>query len=131
MEKNATSTMPLYDQIVHSVVGELRQQGVESIKASCEGFTTPGKIQWDEKDEGIMPHIVAEHQGAVHIFEIETRDEVDPDSVGDRWRLLSVYAKRCNGDFYLLIPEKKEDDFQRVFDEISVQPKILKLRGIA
>ena len=131
MKKLTQNSSPEFDRIVYSVVGRLRQQGVTSIKANCSGFVQPGVIRWDENDEGIVPDIVAEHDGATHVFEIETRGNLDPNTVEDRWRLLSVFARRSKGKFYLIIPEQKEDHLQRIVNDLSLRPEILKLQGIA
>ena len=131
MKRISTQHSALFEQIVHSVVGTLRKQGVSGIKANCEGFIQPGKVQWDEKDDGVTPDILVEHDGAVHVFEIETRDDLRPEIVENRWRLLSVFARRKSGKFYLVIPEKKVEHLREVMRDIEVQPEILKLSGIA
>ena len=129
-KKGQESISSMYDQIVQSVVGHLQQQGFSSVKANTNGFQKPTKIRWDEEDEGVVPDITGEHKGSVYVFEIETRDEIVPEKVEDRWRLLSVFAKRHHGKFYLVIPEQKAEYVQEVVDDLSVQPEFLKLRGI-
>jgi hypothetical protein len=124
------SAASVYDQIVHSVAAHLRQQGFSSVKANSEGFSTPGKVKWEEEDEGVVPDITGEYKGSVYVFEIETGDQIEAKKVEDRWRLLSVYAKRHDGKFYLVIPETKADHLQKCVQDLSVQPQFLKLSGI-
>ena len=127
---NAESVSSVYDQIVHSVVDHLRQQGFSSVKANSDGYVRPGKVKWDAAHDGVVPDITGEHKGSIYVFEIETRDHIEPKKVEDRWRLLSVFAKRYNGKFYLVIPETKADYLQEFVEELNVQPEFLKLRGI-
>jgi hypothetical protein len=124
------SPASVYDQIVHSITDHLRQQGFSSVRANSEGFSRPGKIKWEEEDEGVVPDVTAEHNGAVYVFEIETRDHLEPENVEDRWRLLSVHAKRHHGRFYLVTPETKAGYLERFAARIDVQPEFLKLSGI-
>ena len=128
--KGQENTSSMYDQIIQSVVGHLYQQGFSSVKANTSGYQKPMKVKWDEEDEGVTPDIIGEHKGSVYVFEIETRETIVPEKVEDRWRLLSVYAKRHHGKFYLVIPEEKAEYVQEVVDDLSVQPELLKLRGI-
>lgn len=120
----------VYDQIVHSVVAHLREAGFSSVRANQEGFASPARVQWDDEDEGVVPDIIGEHNGALYVFEIETRDQIEANNVKDRWRLLSVYAKRHNGKFYLVIPETKAGYLRAFAKDLGVRPEFLKLSGI-
>lgn len=130
MRSNDGQYPGIYNQIVHSVVGHLKQQGFSSVKANAQGYTTPVKVKWDEEDEGVVPDITGEHQGSVYVFDIETCDKIDRKKAEDRWRLLSVFAKRHNGKFYLVVPETKAEYLEEVVEDLNVQPEFLKLRGI-
>ena len=127
---SGNSTPLIYESIVQLMVDHLKQQGFTSLKANSKGFITPGKVRWDEEDDGVIPDITGEHKGSVYVFEIETRDDLEPKKVEDRWRLLSVYAKRNQGKFYLVIPETKADYLKDFVEELNVQPEFLKLTGI-
>lgn len=120
----------LYDLIVNSVVGYLRQQGFSSVKANTSGFSAPNVVKWDDTDTGVLPDITCEHNGALFVFEIETADALEEERVEDRWKLLSVHARRFNGKFYLVIPEQKADDVQDVVKSLDVQTELLKLSGV-
>lgn len=120
----------VYHQIVQFVVEHLRQQGFSSVRANSEGFSIPGKVKWEEEDEGVVPDITGEHNGSVYVFEIETRDNLEAKHVEDRWRLLSVHAKRHNGKFYLVTPETKAGYIKEFVAGINVHPEFLKLSGI-
>lgn len=120
----------VYDQIVHSVAGHLREQGFSSVRANSQGFSPPVKVKWDEEDEGVVPDITGEHEGSVYVFEIETGDHLEAKKVEDRWRLLSAHAKRNHGRFYLVVPEAKAAYLQEFVEDLSVRPELLKLRGI-
>lgn len=122
--------MPVFEQIVHSVADHLKQEGFSSVRANVEGFSRPGRIKWEESDEGVVPDMTGEHNGCTYVFAIETRDRIEPHEVEDRWRLLSVHAKRHNGKFYLVIPEAKAGYIQSFVEKSGVNPKILKLRGL-
>ena len=129
MSKRGDQT--LYNQIVHSVVGHLRQSGFSKVKANCPEYTAPGKVKWDENDEGVVPDIVGEREGSVYVFEIETGKVLEPEAVKNRWHLLSVHARRFNGKFYLVTPENTADSLQELADKLDLRPEFLRLSGIA
>ncbi len=120
----------VYDQIVRSVAEHLTQQGFSSVRANSEGFSPPNAVKWEDEDEGVVPDLVGEHNGAVYVFEIETRDQLEAKHVEDRWRLLSAHARRHNGKFYLVTPEGKAGYLEKFVARLSVQLELLKLRGI-
>jgi hypothetical protein len=112
------------------VVGFLNQQGFSEVKANSSGYSPPTRIKWDDKDRGILPDITGEYNGALYVFEIETSKQLQPTNVEDRWKLLSVHARRYNGKFYLVIPEPRADHVQGVAENLDLQPEYLKLRGV-
>ncbi len=127
---SAGRTSSVYGQVVQFVAAYLRQQGFSSIKANAEGFPLPGRVRWEEEDEGVVPHITGEHNGSVYVFEIETRDQIEPQQVEDRWRLLWIYARRHHGKFYLVVPETRAAYLRDVVKNLNVKPEFLKLSGI-
>lgn len=127
---SADSAISKYDQIIRSVAGHLQEQGFSTVKANTTGYPKPAMIKWDEKDEGVMPDIIAEHNGSIYVFELATSEHIDVAQVEDRWRLFSVYAKRYHGKFYLVIPEQKAEYLRGIIRKLTVQPEFLKLRGI-
>ena len=120
----------VFERIVRYVADYLKQQGFSAVQSSCEGFTQPARIRWDEEDEGIMPHIVAEHSGAVYVFEVEMRTSIEKGAVEDRWRLLSVHATRHNGKFYLVTPEATAMYLEGLVKALGVRAEFLKLSGV-
>ena len=131
MEANSGHDKSLYDEIVHSVVTHLRQQGFSTVKANNPEYTMPGKVKWDDHDEGVIPDIVGEHGNVVYVFEIVNTNQLQPEAVGNRWRLLSVHAKRFNGELYLVTPERSTETVQKVAAALDLRPKFLRLSGIA
>lgn len=110
----------IYDQIVRSVVDHLHRQG----------FSVPERVRWEEGHEGVVPHITARYNKAVYVFDIETRNHINEGQVEDRWRLLSAYARRHQGKFYLVIPESRADYLEKVVSSLDVRLEFLKLSGI-
>ena len=128
--KKDNSPNSVFDQIVSSVVLHLKQQGFSAVKANANGYATPLKVKWDEEHEGVVPDITGEHQGSVYVFDIETGDRINRNKAEDRWRLLSAFARRNNGKFYLIVPEKKASYVQEVAEDLKVQTEFLRLSGI-
>lgn len=121
----------LYDQIVHSVVTHIRQHGFSGVKANSPAYTMPGTVKWDDHDEGVVPDIVGEHGDAVYVFEIVNTDQLQPEAVSNRWRLLSAHAKRLNGTLYLVTPERAAETVRKLAEALELRPKLLRLSGIA
>lgn len=121
----------LYEQIVHSVVTHLMEQGFSSVKANSPNYTRPGRIKWDDQDEGVVPDIVGELKNSVYVFEIVNENQLQPEAVGNRWRLLSVHARRLKGVLYLVTPEHATETVQELAAALDLRPKFLRLRGIS
>lgn len=120
----------IYDQIVRSVVDHLHRQGFSEVMARAQGFAVPERVRWEEGHEGVVPHITARYNKAVYVFDIETRNHINEGQVEDRWRLLSAYARRHQGKFYLVIPESRADYLEKVVSSLDVRLEFLKLSGI-
>lgn len=131
METTNSVDGSLYEQIVHSVVTYLREQGFSSVKANSPAYTLPGRVKWDDQDEGVVPDIVGEHGNGVYVFEIVSEAQLDPEAVGNRWRLLSVHARRMRGVLYLVTLEHAAETVQKLAASLDLRPKFLRLRGIA
>lgn len=120
----------VYDQIVRLVAEHLQAQGFASVRANINGFSRPGRVKWEEEDEGVVPDLTGEHTGCTYVFVVETRDRIERKEVEDRWRLLAIHAKRHRGQFYLVVPETKASYIKTFIQDLNVQPKLLKLSGI-
>jgi Holliday junction resolvase len=131
MESTDSVDRSLYEQIVHSVVTYLREKGFSSVKANSPAYALPGRIKWDDQDEGVVPDIVGEHGDCVYVFEIVNVNQLDPKAVENRWRLLSVHARRMRGVLYLVTPERSAETVQKLAASLDLRPKFLRLRGIA
>lgn len=131
MERNSGHDKSLYDEIVHSVVTHLRQQGFSTVRANNPEYMTPVTVKWDDHDEGVVPDIVGEHGDVVYVFEIVNTNQLRPEAVSNRWRLLSVHARRMNGELYLVTPERSTETVQKLAAALDLRPKFLRLSGIA
>jgi hypothetical protein len=75
-------------------------------------YQKPDKISWKNTGIGYTPDIrVVLKNGKKSLYEIELADEFDT----DKWELFSLFARKNNGDLYLIVPEWMLD---RVKDEL-------------
>lgn len=116
--------------MINSVVTRLQEEGFSSVRANCQGYHTPKEVKWDEEDEGVVPDVTGEYKGSLYVFDVQTGDEVDGEVARDRWRLLSVHARRYHGKFYLVVPEVESKHLEEIVDGLDIQPGILKVRGV-
>jgi hypothetical protein len=109
MEQTIDKTM-----VTKAIISKIQDENMpEKIKAiHLKDYDTPDKISVKGKNIGYTPDIEAFFKKEINVYEIE----LDKKMPVEKWRLLSLYAKKNNGNFYLVIP-----DYLRgpVKDEIS------------
>jgi hypothetical protein len=89
--------------VTKAVISKIQDEDIpEKIKAiHMKEFETPDKISVKGKNVGYTPDIEAFFKKEVKIYEIE----LDKKMPVEKWRLLSLYAKKKNGNFYLVVPD--------------------------
>lgn len=91
------------EAITKAVVKEIKKQYTKAqIQATYTSeFQNPSKLAWKNKGENYMPDIIVQNvKEGLNIYEIELSGEFDI----DKWKLYSLYAKKSNGRFFLVLP---------------------------
>lgn len=105
--------------IAKAVISKIRKEGnPESIRAKyVNDFEPPNMIHLKGSDESYAPDIAAEYKKTMDVYEIELNSEMPV----TKWRLFSLYARKNNGNFYLVVPDylKEEVKHQLLNREIN------------
>ena len=64
-------------------------------------FKDPDTIYRKKNEIGYKPDIIAFNKDNINIYEIELDDKMPL----DKWELFSAYARKNNGNLYLVIPD--------------------------
>lgn len=86
-----------------------------------KGFGMPEKVKIKGNEDGYTPDIAAVYDKETHIYEIE----LSKDLTTDKWQLLSMYAKRNNGNFYLVVPDYLREPVKKELDSKDINAGII------
>lgn len=77
-----------------------------------KGYPVPDKIAFKGDEDAHAPDIEAIYDNEHHLYEIELDDNVKI----NKWKLMSLYAKKNSGKFYLVVPRWLKDP---IIDQIK------------
>ena len=97
-----------HTDLIEALVDSLQQRGYESIKAehisAFEG-NRPEAIYSDVHDHYFIPDVVAEKDGKLVLFEVETAGSLDAPSTKAELSTFAVHASANDMLYYLVVPE--------------------------
>ncbi|NBC82181.1 MAG: hypothetical protein GVY19_02255 [Bacteroidetes bacterium] len=65
------------------------------------GYQSPERIAIKGKTDGYEPDIEVQYNKEMHLYAIELDDSMNT----NKWRLMSLYAKKNNGNLHLIVPD--------------------------
>ncbi|HBH49536.1 MAG TPA: hypothetical protein DDX98_12890, partial [Bacteroidales bacterium] len=68
-----------------------------------------------------IPDIEVSYENETHLYDIV----LDKKEATGRWKLLSQYARKNNGNLYLVVPEKIKDAIKKSISENDINAGIL------
>jgi len=97
--------------VVRAVISKIQdEESPKLIKAKdLKEFDNPNKIVIRGDKNGFIPDIEAVYDEKLHVYAIELNNRKQT----DKWRLLSLYAKKKNGNFYLVVPDFAKDEIKQ------------------
>lgn len=109
-------------RIAMAVITKINQEDKpKSIQTSLvKGYEIPAKVKLRGKD-GYVPDIAVEYDKETTVYEIELNQEMKI----SKWRTLSLYARKFNGNFYLVVPDYLKDLFTREIEEKDINAGVL------
>jgi len=89
----------------------------EIIKAThIKGYDDPEPIYIKGDDKGYKPDIVAVNNDEINVYEIELNDQMPV----EKWRLFSAYARKHNGNLFLVVPDYLKESIKNEIKEKKI-----------
>lgn len=109
--------------VTRAVISKIREEkSPKAIKAKhLISFDNPMKISLKEKNEEYTPDIAAIFDDSTTVYEIEL-NEIMP---VEKWRVLSLYARRNNGNLYLVVPDYLKDPIKEKIKEKEINAGLI------
>lgn len=110
--------------VTRAVISKIKEENKpDNIKAShLKDFESPSKISYKGKEkQQYMPDIVATYNNGINVYEIELEDDLQP----EKWSLMSLYAKKNHGNFYLVVPDYKRDIIKKMIIDKDINAGII------
>ncbi len=85
------------------------------------GFESPNKISFESKEQEYIPDIAAIYDESMSFYEIELNKNVKV----EKWRLLSLYAKKNKGNLYLVVPDYLKETIKEEIKENNINAGVL------
>ncbi len=85
------------------------------------GYDSPNKISLKGKDEGYTPDIAAIFDNSTTVYEIELNKTMPV----EKWRMLSLYARKNNGNFYLVVPDYLKEPITQEIKEKEINAGVI------
>lgn len=89
--------------VTRAVISKIEEEeNPQIIKAKhVKGYDSPNKVSIKGNNEGYTPDIAVVYDNSTTVYEIELNKSVSV----DKWEALSLYARKNNGNLYLVIPD--------------------------
>ena len=123
MEENQNYSKRVIAQAVIQKIEDTREPNEIKTKY-LKGYPAPGVIKLkDEKEhvEMLYPDIIAEYENETHLYEIELDEEIH----SQKWKFMSLYANRKNGNLYLVIPDFMRNKVKKSLDDNKINAAVL------
>ncbi len=85
------------------------------------GFESPNKISFESKEPEYIPDIAAIYDESMSFYEIELNKNIQV----EKWRLLSLYAKKNKGNLYLVVPDYLKETIKEEIEENNINAGVL------
>ncbi|TVR73842.1 MAG: hypothetical protein EA408_03930 [Marinilabiliales bacterium] len=86
-----------------------------------EGYESPQKIVLGDKYTGFVPDMIVYYDEAVDIYEVETSSEIHI----EKWQDMQSYARKHNGNLYLVVPDVAVDVIRKALENNDVNAGLL------
>ena len=108
--------------IAEVIIDKLIQEGKSNqIRTSyVKDYLPPEKIQVQGKDETYVPDVKVLYDEA-NLYEIQLDDNIQT----DKWKILSTYANKQNGNLYVVAPDWLRNQIKKELIDNEIHAKII------
>ncbi len=109
--------------VARAVISKIQDETKpEVIKAKhIKEYDMPSKISIKGENNGYIPDIAISFKEKTHVYEIE----LDKKMATEKWRLLSLYAKKNNGNLYLVVPDYLKEDIKKEIQDNNINAGLI------
>ncbi len=113
------------NQLLSASVRFLKAEGFREneIKAALGRYERPGLIFHKENEKGFFPDIMVSNDERDLVFEIE----LDKKQKLEKWRTFSKYARRHDGRFFIITPEKIAGKTQKLLHKNKIDAEVIEI----
>ncbi len=110
-------------KVARAVVAKIEEDwDTSTIKSKhIVGFEHPNPLSIKGKDEKYTPDIIASHKHGTSVYEIE----LDDTYTVDKWKIFSLYARKNNGNLFLVIPDYLRKSVKETITENKINAGII------
>lgn len=119
-----TDTELDHDHMVRELIAHLKSNGYTGIEADITGYNQPELIYWESNRKGHIPDVVAQRNGKVTIFEIETLSDMVTDHSKSQRELFHANAKQHGKSFVLVVQQSAKADAERLLAFEDIQGEV-------
>lgn len=102
--------------ILEALRDYLKGKGYKKFKSGLQDMDDPAKVVSEESNKTYTPDMVANHQDAKFMFEIEISDSPDEQELVEKCRVLSEAAQKTNGKLNLVVPVENYDKVLQILN---------------
>ncbi len=107
------------EQIAQSLIARLEEQ-TDDLRIETpllEDYNSPDKIVQNSTNKTYHPDIMTVGNGETSIYEIELNQNMN----SEKWRIMSMFTKLRNGEFYVIVPEPYLSKAEEVIIENNIK----------
>ena len=109
--------------VTRAVISKIEEdKKPKEIKAQhIVGYDNPDKIAIKGKAEGYTPDIAAVSDHETSIYEIELERNISI----DKWRTFSLYARKKNGNLFLVVPDYMKETVKKEITDSKIKAGVI------
>lgn len=110
-------------KVTKSLIKLLKEErNPETIKAkNIDSLETPDKVSLKNNKQTYVPDVAVIYDNSTSLYEIE----LDNTMPVDKWKLFSLYARKSNGNFYLVVPEYLKEDIKKEINDNQINAGLM------
>jgi hypothetical protein len=109
--------------VTRAVISKIEdERKPKAIKAKhVIGYDSPHKVSIKGKEQGYTPDIAAVFDNSTMVYEIELNKSMPV----EKWRVLSLYARKNNGNLYLVVPDYLKEPIKEEIKEKDINAGVI------
>lgn len=109
--------------VVRAVISTIIEgKAPDKIEAKdLQDYESPARISFKGYNDGLVPDVVVYRNEEVDLYEVELDENIDV----DKWRLMSLYARKYKGHLFLVVPDFLREKVKNELKNNSVNAGLL------